>query len=93
MSVKQFASGHCLCGNVSYKIFSEPVRMAQCHYNDCQKSTGTGHVSNAVFSIGAIMIDGDTNSYTAVADNGAEVTRHFCPECVQEFEEMPPLPK
>lgn len=93
MSVKQFASGHCLCGNVSYKIFSEPVRMAQCHCNDCQKSTGTGHVSNAVFSIGAIMIDGDTNSYTAVADNGAEVTRHFCPECVQAFEEMPPLPK
>ena len=81
MSDKQFASGHCLCGKVSYTITSEPVRMGQCHCDDCQRSTGTGHTSNAFFPSDSVTIKGETSSYTSIADNGAEITRHFCPEC------------
>jgi len=78
MSKDTFAKGHCLCGNVSYKISSEPLRMAQCH---CQRATGTGHMSLAFFKKDDIEITGQTSSYTSTADNGAEVTRHFCPDC------------
>lgn len=76
-----FATGKCLCGNVNYTIDVEPVRMAQCHCEHCQKSTGTGHMSLAFFPRGSVSINGTTKSYTTIADNGAEVTRHFCPEC------------
>ncbi len=81
MSEEPFAKGSCLCGKVSYRIYAEPVRTGQCHCEDCQKSTGTGHASNAFFPIDAVKIEGVTSSYTSVADNGAEVTRHFCPDC------------
>ena len=76
-----FATGSCLCGKVSYSIHAEPVRMGQCHCDHCRKSSGTGHMSNAFFPKNAVKISGDTHSYTTVADNGAEVTRHFCPNC------------
>jgi len=81
MSNSPFATGRCLCGKVSYSIADEPVRMAQCHCEHCQKSSGTGHMSLAFFPKDGVTINGDTSSYTTVADNGAEVTRHFCPEC------------
>ena len=81
MSEKVFATGKCLCGKVSYSVTAEPVRMGQCHCEDCQKSSGTGHMSLAFFPKDSVTLSGDTSSYTAVADNGAEVTRHFCPEC------------
>lgn len=81
MSDKPFATGRCLCGKVSYSIASEPLRMAQCHCDYCQRSSGTGHMSIAFFPKDAITIKGETNSHTTDSDNEAEITRHFCPEC------------
>lgn len=81
MSDSVFTTGKCLCGKVNYSISAEPVRMAQCHCDHCRKSTGTGHMSLAFFDKSAVSISGETSSYTTVADNGAEVTRHFCPDC------------
>ena len=81
MSDKPFATGRCLCGKVSYSIASEPLRMAQCHCDYCQHSSGTGHMSIAFFPKDAITIQGKTSSYTTDSDTNAEITRHFCPEC------------
>jgi hypothetical protein len=49
MLKNNFATGQCLCGEVQYTIFSDPLRMAQCHCDDCKKVSGAGHVSNAFF--------------------------------------------
>ena len=81
MSEKPFATGSCLCGKVSLKAAVKPLLMGQCHCTDCQKSSGTGHMSLAFFPKETVSIEGETSAYTAVADNGAEVTRHFCPDC------------
>ncbi len=81
MSDNIFASGQCLCGKVSYQIFSQPVRMGQCHCDDCRKSTGTGHISLAFFDQNAVEIKGETSSYASKTDSGSTVTRHFCPNC------------
>jgi hypothetical protein len=81
MSNESFASGKCLCGKVSYQITSKPLRMAQCHCDYCQKSSGTGHMSLAFFPKEHVIIKGDTSSFTTDADSGAEVTRHFCTDC------------
>jgi len=81
MSEKYFATGQCLCGNIKYTISSTPLRMGQCHCEDCRKSSGTGHASNAFFEAKNVLIEGETNSYDSDTDSGAIITRYFCPTC------------
>ena len=82
MSGSKSATGHCLCGAVSYKINAdEPLRMAQCHCKDCQRASGTGHMSLAFFKADDVDIKGETASFSVTADSGNINTRHFCPKC------------
>lgn len=74
-------TGKCLCGNVTFTVKGAPVRMAQCHCKDCQRSSGTGHMSQAFFNDDQVAIQGDTASYGAIADSGNTNFRHFCPVC------------
>ena len=81
MTEKNFATGRCLCGNISYTISAPPRVMSQCHCEDCRKATGTGHASNAFFKQKDVHISGEPSSYESVADSGFTVTRYFCPDC------------
>ena len=81
MSEKYFATGECLCGIVKYRISSAPVRMGQCHCDDCRKSTGTGHSSNAFFKKEDVDIEGETSSFDSMSDTGSTITRYFCSKC------------
>jgi len=81
MSEGNFASGKCLCGNVRYSISAGPDRMGQCHCEDCRRTSGTGHISNAFFNINAVTIEGEAASYSTKADSGSTLTRFFCPNC------------
>jgi hypothetical protein len=81
MTEKYFATGGCLCGKVKYSISSAPVRMGQCHCDDCRKLSGTGHVSNAFFEKKSVLISGETSNHDSVTDSGSTITRYFCPEC------------
>lgn len=76
-----FATGRCLCGAVSYTIHGEPARMAQCHCADCQRASGTGHMSIAFFKADQVDIKGEVKSFAITADSGNTNTRHFCPNC------------
>ena len=100
MSSEVEASGQCLCGGVRVAVKGTPVRMAQCHCRHCQRASGAGHASNAIFHAADVTITGETKSYTVTADSGNDYTRHFCPACggrafattdtVPNFEAMPP---
>ena len=81
MSDKPFATGRCLCGAVSYTINTEPARMAQCNCKDCQRASGTGHMSLAFFAEKDIAVNGETAEYGATADSGNTNFRRFCPKC------------
>ncbi len=81
MTENTFATGRCLCGKVKYSIRSEPVRMAQCHCEDCRRASGTGHMSLAFFQRDDVNIEGETHEYASTADSGNINTRSFCPEC------------
>jgi hypothetical protein len=70
MSNEPFAKGRCLCGAVSYTINAKPIRMAQCHCKDCQRASGTGHMSLVFFKKGDVAILGKTASYPSTADSG-----------------------
>ena len=75
------ATGGCLCGAVRYEIEGEPIFAGHCHCRDCQKATGTGHVSVVGLPVSAVKITGDTKAYAVTGDSGMPFTRHFCPSC------------
>ena len=76
-----FASGHCLCGAVSFTINAAPIGTGQCHCKDCQRASGTGHMSLARFNRNDVEFTGETTSFASTADSGNINTRHFCPKC------------
>jgi hypothetical protein len=80
-SKRVHAAGRCVCGAVHVAIDGVPVRMAQCHCRDCQRASGTGHVSNAIFDAGDVTITGETRGHTVTTASGNSYTRHFCPAC------------
>lgn len=74
-------TGGCLCGAVRFVVSGAPIRMAQCHCTDCQRASGTGHMSNAIFNAADVAMTGTTASYASTSDSGNVLTRHFCPTC------------
>lgn len=76
-----FARGHCLCGSIRFEVSEPPVRMRQCHCEDCRRSSGTGHIVQAFFNRDAVSISGQTHAFSNTADSGNLRTRHFCPKC------------
>lgn len=78
---KLSARGRCDCGAVTISIDGRIVSMFQCACENCQRSTGGGHSSVALFEADAVRVVGATKSYARSADSGATFTRQFCPEC------------
>ncbi len=81
MANQPFATGHCLCGAVRFTINAEPFGTGQCHCKDCQRASGTGHMSMARFRRDDVEIHGETTGYASTADSGNINTRYFCPKC------------
>ncbi|WP_458576271.1 GFA family protein [Aliamphritea spongicola] len=36
----------CLCGEIRYECTEQPVMAGHCQCKDCQKISGTGHISS-----------------------------------------------
>ena len=77
----EFAGG-CLCGAVRYAVNGEPVRIAQCHCDDCRRATESTFATNVfVRKEDLKILQGATKSYRHTADSGNTMTKEFCPEC------------
>ena len=81
MPENPFATGRCQCGAVSFTLAGPPIMMTLCHCKDCQRATGTGHISLARFKRDDVAISGETKTFAVKADSGNVNTRHFCPDC------------
>ena len=73
-------TGSCLCGQVRYRLTSEPVLARICWCRDCQRISANGTV-NAIFPSSSIEVTGNLSEYTGTADSGNQVRRRFCPQC------------
>jgi hypothetical protein len=74
-------NGGCACGAVRYEISGEPVFSNDCQCRDCQRESGTGHLSHLTFPRTGVKLSGTAKGWDMVADSGKVKTRHFCPEC------------
>ena len=72
--------GGCLCGAVKYEVEGEPVRVAQCHCDDCRRATGSAFATNIfVEEKNLKILYGSTSSYQHIADSGNTMTKEICP--------------
>ena len=74
-------TGRCLCGACAYSIDGEPIIVAHCHCLDCQRLSGAGHTTGAMFSEEGVTLAGTPATFTLTGDSGATVTRLFCGTC------------
>jgi hypothetical protein len=73
--------GGCACGAVRYATDAEPQLAFHCHCRQCQRSTGTGHSSLFIVPKSDVTITGELKFFDQSADDGATVSRGFCPVC------------
>ncbi len=74
-------TGGCLCGNIRYEITGAPVVVAHCHCKDCQRVSGAGHTTGAMFATTQFTITGSFAEYSLESNAGNQVTKVFCPTC------------
>jgi len=74
-------TGRCLCGACAYEIDGDPVVVAHCHCLDCQRLSGAGHATGAMFAADGIRLRGPTKTFELAAESGSTVTRLFCGDC------------
>ena len=71
----------CRCGRLSVICSGEPVRVSVCHCLDCQKRSGSAFAAQVRFPAEQVVIEGNSKTWSHVADSGNRITHHFCPEC------------
>lgn len=80
-SPEAMRDGRCLCGAVTYEIDGDPIVVAHCNCRDCQRLSGAGHTTGAMFPAGQIRVRGAVAEFELESDSGSVVTRTFCPKC------------
>ena len=89
-------TGGCLCGAIRYSISAPVAELRACHCRNCQRASGAAGTVGAVVPAEAFRItQGKPKRYSAVADSGRTLHRHFCPDCGSPLyslrEQMPEL--
>ena len=74
-------TGGCQCGNISYTLKDEPLRLYACHCTVCQQQSGSAFGMSMIMDKANVEIKGELKSFIRTADSGGEVTSFFCPEC------------
>jgi hypothetical protein len=72
--------GGCLCGKVRYKIEGAPIIVAHCYCRDCQRLSGAGHLTGAMFPATRLKSP-VLAEFQNVAESGSTVSHLFCATC------------
>lgn len=71
------ASGHCLCGSITFEAGGEPQWVAYCHCASCRRHTASPVTCFVNFRLDDVRFVGTPATY--VSSPG--VTRSFCGNC------------
>ena len=74
-------TGGCACGALRYRAEGEPLAQGLCHCRTCQRLSGAGHTGFITFAESAVMLQGDTASYSSTGGSGRTATRYACRIC------------
>src|SRR5262249_35727191 len=75
--------GGCLCGDVRYKTFAQPLRVTICHCRFCQRFTGSSYLIEPIFRRQDVVFEGaPARTYEHRSDtSGKRVMLNFCARC------------
>lgn len=76
-------TGRCLCGDISYEIEGEPMAVAVCHCEHCQRQSGGAFSTNLVVAPEQLKVTGELATYEDRGRTGDDVyvLRRFCQNC------------
>ena len=76
------AQGKCLCGQVTYRLDTEPSFSGVCHCKSCQLQTGSAFSTLVGIPTAALQIQGTLTCYDDTSsESGSGVDRYFCGLC------------
>jgi len=76
------AEGGCSCGEVRYRLTSEPLFTHCCHCLNCQRQTGSAFVINLLIEAGRVeLVAGDPRPVDVPRDDGSSQRIFRCPTC------------
>jgi hypothetical protein len=80
MSVSR--EGGCACGEVRYRLTSEPLFVHCCHCLNCQRQTGSAFVINLLIETDRVeLLAGEPQPVDAPRDEGDPQKIWRCPKC------------
>lgn len=75
-------AGSCLCGSVRYASAAQPVFVALCQCQHCQKQSGSAYSVNVAIPKGSLAFPaGKPAVYHDTGSSGLPVHRYFCSAC------------
>ena len=74
--------GGCGCGDVRYRLASEPMVVHCCHCLNCQRQTGSAFVVNLLIEADRVeVVSGTVEPVEAPRDDGSAQRIYRCPRC------------
>ncbi len=74
--------GGCACGEVRYRLTSEPLFTHCCHCLNCQRQTGSAFVINLLIEADRVeLLSGEPQPIDAPRDDGSMQRIWRCPTC------------
>jgi hypothetical protein len=73
--------GRCLCGAIRYRTAAEPLFQAYCCCDDCQRTSGSGHLRVIGVPREGFELLGEPRRYDSVGGSGRPTVRNFCGVC------------
>src|SRR5664279_4564649 len=74
-------TGRCLCGAVQYTSNAPAIFIGNCYCKDCQRESGTGHITAVAVPDPSLSIRGPTHDFTKHSDSGQTIRNTFCTVC------------
>jgi hypothetical protein len=74
--------GGCACGEIRYRLTSEPLFVHCCHCLNCQRQTGSAFVINLLIETDRVeVLAGDPQPVDVPRDDGSTQRIFRCPTC------------
>ncbi|MGN6378344.1 MAG: GFA family protein [Gaiellales bacterium] len=76
------ADGGCSCGEIRYRLTSEPLVVHCCHCLNCQRQTGSAFVINVLIETDRVeLLSGEPRPVDVPRDDGTAQKIYRCPTC------------
>jgi hypothetical protein len=78
----ELLEGGCSCGEIRYRLASDPLFVNCCHCLNCQRQTGSAFVINMLIEDDRVeVLSGEPEAVEVPRDDGSSQTIYRCPAC------------